>query len=73
MKLSTGFDLNIEDINTYFNKEVFQDGQETIQIVHESTEIEDQNVPVSAAQNVLMQIRMFRKMLLILKLLNPKR
>jgi len=55
MKLSTWFDLNTEDINTYFNEEVFQDGQETIQIVQELTEIEDQNVPVYAAstdQNV---------------------
>jgi len=27
MEFSTGFDLNIEDINTDFNNEVFQDGQ----------------------------------------------
>jgi len=52
---------------------VFQNGQEIVQIVQESTEIEDQNVPVSAAQNVLLQIRMFMKMLLMLKLLNQKR
>jgi len=30
MKFSTGFYLNIEDINTDFNEELFQDGQETI-------------------------------------------
>ena len=44
------FDLNIEDINTDFNNEVFQDGQETAQFVQETTEA--QNVEVSAAQNV---------------------
>ena len=58
MEFSTGFDLNIEDINTDFNNEVFQDGQETAQHVQETAEAQNvaipeaQNVEVPAAQNV---------------------
>jgi len=33
MKFSTGFDLNIEDLNLDFNTDVFQDAQKTVQIV----------------------------------------
>jgi len=52
MKFSTGFDLNIEDLNSNFNTDVFQDAQETIHIVQETFETEDQNVQVSADQHV---------------------
>ena len=52
MEFSSGFDLNIEDLNSYFNTDVFQDAQDTVQIVQETSEIEDQNVQVSADQNV---------------------
>ena len=65
MKFSTGFDLNIEDLNLDFNTDVFQDAQKTVQIVQEKSETDDQNVQVS-------RIRMFKKMLMMLKLLNPK-
>lgn len=65
MKFSTGFDLNIEDLNPDFNTDVFQDAQKTVQIVQEKSETDDQNVQVS-------RIRMFKKMLMMLKLLNPK-
>jgi len=50
MEFSTGIDLNIEDINTDFYSEVFQDGQGTSQYVQETTEA--QNVEVSATQKV---------------------
>ncbi|XP_039682976.1 DNA ligase 1-like [Medicago truncatula] len=58
MDFSTGIDLNVEDINTDFNNEVFQDGQETAQYVQKTTEAQNvevpptQNVEVSEAQNV---------------------
>jgi len=45
-EFSTGIDLDIEDINTYFYNEVFQDGQETSQYGQETTEV--QSVEVSA-------------------------
>lgn len=44
MKFSSGFDLNIEDLNSYFNTDVFQDAQDTVQIVQETSETDDQNV-----------------------------
>jgi hypothetical protein len=44
MEFSSGFDLNIEDLNSYFNTDVFQDAQDTVQIVQETSETEDQNV-----------------------------
>ena len=50
MEFTTGFDLNIEDVNTDFNNEVFQDGQDTTQHVQEPAV--GQNVEVSEAQNV---------------------
>lgn len=50
MEFSTGFDLNIEDVNTDFNNEVFQDGQGTTQHVQEPAAV--QNVEVSKDQNV---------------------
>ena len=65
IEFSTGFDLNIEDLNSNFNTDVVQDAQEIVQIVQEKSETNDQNVQVST-------IRMFRKMLMMLKLLNPK-
>jgi len=52
MEFSTGYDLNIEDLNSDFNNDRFQDGQETVQIVQERSEIEDHNVLVVADQNV---------------------
>lgn len=54
VEFSTGFDLNIEDINTDFNSEVFQDGQETAQEATKAQNVEAsaQNVAVPAAQNV---------------------
>jgi len=65
MEFSTGFDLHIEDLNQDFNTDVVQDAQKTVRIIQEKSETDDQNVQVS-------RIRMFRKMLLMLKLLNPK-
>jgi len=65
MEFSTSFDLNIEDLNSNFNTDVFQDDQETTQIVQEKSETDDQNVQVST-------IKMFKKMLMTLKLLNLK-
>jgi len=56
MEFSTGIDLNIEDINTDFYSEVFQDGQGTSQYVQETTEAQNdkisttQKVEVSAAE-----------------------
>lgn len=47
VEFSTGFDLNIEDINIDFNSELFQDGQETTQQAPEG-----QNVEIPAVQNV---------------------
>jgi hypothetical protein len=44
IEFSTGFDLNINDLNSGFNTDVFQDAQETVQIVQETSETEDQNV-----------------------------
>jgi hypothetical protein len=44
MDFSSGFDLNIEDLNSYFNTDVFQYAQDTVQIVKETSETEDQNV-----------------------------
>lgn len=50
MEFTTGFDLNIEDVNTDFNNEVFQDGQDTTQ--HAQEPAAGQNVEISEAQNV---------------------
>jgi hypothetical protein len=50
MEFTTGFDLNIEDVNTDFNNDVFQDGQDTTQHVQEPAA--GQNVEISEAQNV---------------------
>jgi len=47
MKFSTGFVLNIKDVNIDFNNEVFHDGKEIAQHVQETTEA--QNVEVPAA------------------------
>ena len=47
MKFSTDFDLSIEDVNTVFNEEVFQ---ETPTIEDHNVPV-DQNVPVSTDQN----------------------
>jgi len=47
MEFSTGFNLNIEDLNSDFNNEVFHDGQDTIHHVQETTEFEAQNVEVA--------------------------
>lgn len=52
MEFSSGFDLNIEDLNSEFNTNVFQDAQETVHIVQETSETQDQNVQVFADQNV---------------------
>jgi len=52
MEFSTGFDLNIEDLNSCFNTDVFQDAHETVQIVQETSETEDQNARESAYHNV---------------------
>jgi len=40
MEFSTGFDLNIEDLNSDFNNEVFQESQEITQHVQEMVELE---------------------------------
>jgi len=50
MEFLTGFDLNIEDFNSDFNNEVFQDSQEITQHAQETTEPEVQKVEVSAAE-----------------------
>lgn len=53
MEFATSFSLNIEDLNSDFNTDVFQDAQKkTAQIVQETSETEDLNVHVSADQNV---------------------
>ncbi|KEH17115.1 hypothetical protein MTR_0043s0140 [Medicago truncatula] len=50
MDFSTGFDLNVEDINTDFNNEVSQEDKETAQVVQET--FAAQNVETTAAHNV---------------------
>jgi len=50
MEFSTGFDLNIEDFNSDFNNEVFQDSWESTQHAQETVEPEVQKVEVSAAE-----------------------
>ena len=58
MEFSTSFDLNIEDLNSYFNNDVFKDAQEIAQNVQETFASEgqnvreDQNVQVIADQNI---------------------
>lgn len=49
------FDLNIEDLSSDFNNDVFQDAQETAVSEH-------QNFPMVVGQNVQNVIRMFKKM-----------
>jgi len=50
VEFSTGFDLNIEDFNSDFNNEVFQDSQEITQHAQETVEPEVQKVEVSPAE-----------------------
>jgi len=48
MEFSTRFDLKIEDFNSDFNNEVFQDGQELSQQVQKTIEPEVQKVEAAA-------------------------
>jgi len=50
MEFSTGFDLNIEDLNSDFNNEVFQDSQKITQHAQEKVEPEVQKVEVFVAE-----------------------
>ncbi|XP_024642227.1 uncharacterized protein [Medicago truncatula] len=52
VEFSTGFDLNIEDINIDFNSELFQDGQETTQQAPKVSKAQnDEDIHVMADQD----------------------
>ena len=52
MEFSTGFDINIEDLHFDFNNDVFQDAQQTVEIVQETSETEGKNVLMPTDQIV---------------------